>query len=95
MNVPSTPDKPCCLTHPVTEGQARNTTGEFVQFLSHAEGSAAELDIQLRLSVDLGYCHLTDLSEVFRLLAKGHLKDAKSFETLTNHETLNPNPYAQ
>jgi four helix bundle protein len=31
----------------IAEGQARNTTGEYVQFLSHAEGSAAELDTQL------------------------------------------------
>jgi len=52
----------------IAEGQARNTTGEFVQFLSHAEGSAAELDTQLRLSIALGYCVVEDLSEVFRLL---------------------------
>ena len=52
----------------IAEGQARNTTGEFVQFLSHAEGSAAELDTQLRLSTDLGYCVSADLSEVFQLL---------------------------
>ena len=52
----------------IAEGQARNTTGEFVQFLSHAEGSAAELDTQLRLSIVLGYCVVADLSEVFGLL---------------------------
>ena len=52
----------------IAEGQARNTTGEFVQFLSHAEGSAAELDTQLRLSIELGYCVVADLSEVFQLL---------------------------
>jgi four helix bundle protein len=40
----------------IAEGQARRTTGEFVQFLSHAEGSVAELDTQLILSVELGYC---------------------------------------
>jgi four helix bundle protein len=51
----------------IAEGQARNTTGEFVQFLSHAEGSAAELDTQLRLSIALGYCVVEDLSEVFQL----------------------------
>jgi four helix bundle protein len=38
----------------IAEGQARNTTGEFVQFLSHAEGSLAELDTQLRISSELG-----------------------------------------
>ena len=52
----------------IAEGQARNTTGEYVQFLSHAEGSAAELDTQLRLSIELGYCKVADLGEVFRLL---------------------------
>lgn len=40
----------------LAEGQARNTTGEFVQFISHAEGSLAELDTQIRLSISLGFC---------------------------------------
>jgi four helix bundle protein len=44
----------------IAEGQARNTTGEFVQFLSHAEGSLAELDTQVRLSVALGFCQRSD-----------------------------------
>ena len=52
----------------IAEGQARNTTGEFIQFLSHAEGSAAELDTQLRLSIELGHCVVEDVSEVFQLL---------------------------
>jgi four helix bundle protein len=37
----------------IAEGQARHTTGEFVQFISHAEGSVAELDTQLTLCQDL------------------------------------------
>jgi four helix bundle protein len=40
----------------IAEGQARNTTGEFIQFLSHGVGSVSELDTQLTLSVELGYC---------------------------------------
>jgi four helix bundle protein len=40
----------------LAEGQARHTTGEFVQFISHAEGSSAELDTQLILAVELGFC---------------------------------------
>jgi four helix bundle protein len=40
----------------IAEGQARRTTSEFIQFISQAEGSVAELDTQLILSVDLGYC---------------------------------------
>lgn len=39
----------------IAEGQAHNTTGEFIQFLSHAVGSVSELDTQLTLSVELGF----------------------------------------
>jgi four helix bundle protein len=38
------------------------------QFLSHAEGSAAELDTQLRLSIELGYCANSDVEHAFRLI---------------------------
>ncbi len=37
----------------VAEGQARRTTGEFPQFLGHAQGSLAEVDTQLVLAVEL------------------------------------------
>ena len=37
----------------IAEGQARRTTGEFIQFISHAEGSVAELDTQLTLCQNL------------------------------------------
>jgi four helix bundle protein len=40
----------------LAEGQARHTTGEFIQFISHAEGSVAELDTQLILSCELRFC---------------------------------------
>ena len=43
----------------IAEGQAHNTTGEFIQFLSHAVGSVSELDTQLTLSVELGFCSQT------------------------------------
>ena len=39
----------------IAEGQSRRTTGEFVQFISHAEGSLAELETQMLISVDLGF----------------------------------------
>ena len=41
----------------IAEGQARHTTGEFIQFVSHAEGSVAELDTQLILSIELKFCN--------------------------------------
>ena len=40
----------------IAEGQARRSTGEFVQFISNAEGSVAEVDTQLILSVELCLC---------------------------------------
>jgi four helix bundle protein len=40
----------------LAEGHARNTTGEFIQFISHAEGSLAELETQIILAVELAFC---------------------------------------
>ncbi len=40
----------------IAEGQARRGTREFLQFLSHSEGSLAELETQILLSMELGYC---------------------------------------
>jgi four helix bundle protein len=53
----------------IAEGQARHTTKEFIQFISHAEGSVAELETQLMLSVDLGYCAQPQTQEAFRLIS--------------------------
>jgi four helix bundle protein len=39
----------------IAEGQARHTTGEFILFISHAEGSLAELDTQLTLATELNF----------------------------------------
>lgn len=49
----------------IAEGQARHTTGEFIQFISHAEGSLAELDTQLILAVELGFCRAADAEATF------------------------------
>ncbi len=40
----------------IAEGQARRITGEFIQFISHAEGSVAELNTQLILATELHFC---------------------------------------
>ena len=39
----------------IAEDQARHTTGEFIQFISHAEGSVAELSTQLVLATELRF----------------------------------------
>ena len=51
----------------IAEGQARHTTKEFVQFVSHAEGSVAELETQLILAVDLNYCARGGAEKAFGL----------------------------
>jgi four helix bundle protein len=54
----------------IAEGQARHTTGEFIQFVSHAEGSVAELDTQLILSVELDFCRVVTATPAFELIAE-------------------------
>ena len=52
----------------LAEGQARHTTGEFVQFISHAEGSAAELDTQLILAAELDFCEKAAAMPIYELI---------------------------
>jgi four helix bundle protein len=54
----------------IAEGQARRTTGEFIQGISHAEGSLAELDTQLTIAVELGLCPTAATTDVFALLCE-------------------------
>lgn len=54
----------------LAEGQARHTTGEFVQAISHAEGSIAELDTQLILSSELGFCENKAAAPAFELIGE-------------------------
>ena len=52
----------------IAEGQARHTGKEFIQFLSHAEGSVAEVDTQLTLAMELGFCSRSELREALQLV---------------------------
>src|SRR5438128_12310854 len=54
----------------IAEGQARHTTGEFIQFISHAEGSVAELDTQLILSIELKFCGSSVAEASFALIGE-------------------------
>ena len=54
----------------IAEGQARQGTREFLQFLSHASGSLAELETQLLLSIDLAYCAKGAVDEVTGLIGE-------------------------
>ncbi len=53
----------------IAEGQARHSTKEFIQFISHAEGSVAELETQLVLAVALGYCVQCQAEAAFGLIS--------------------------
>ena len=48
----------------IAEGQARNTIGEFRQFLGIAQGSLAELETLLTISEHLGYLTSPDADEL-------------------------------
>ncbi len=48
----------------IAEGQARHPTGEFIQFISHAEGSLAELETQVMLSKELGLCAMPAMKDI-------------------------------
>jgi four helix bundle protein len=52
----------------IAEGQARHGTREFLQFLSHASGSLAELETQVLLSVDMKYCSENDVEGIAGLI---------------------------
>jgi four helix bundle protein len=52
----------------IAEGQARRTRGEFLQSLSHAEGSVAELDTQFIISIELGHCTHEEATDAFGLI---------------------------
>ena len=84
----------------IAEGQARRGRREFVQFLSHAEGSLAELDTQLMLAIELGYCRASDaegstakVAELQKIMASLRGKLAARLETIhqplaTRHQPL-------
>jgi len=74
----------------IAEGQARRGRKEFVQFLAHAEGSFAELDTQLTLAVELGYCRPSDahgsvatITELQKMIAS--LRGKLAARLATNH----------
>ena len=54
----------------IAEGQARQGTREFLQFLSHASGSLAELETQILLSVELGFCKEADVAQLSDCVAE-------------------------
>jgi four helix bundle protein len=54
----------------IAEGFDRSGTGEFIQFLATAKGSAAEVRCQLYVAVDQGYIEDGDFTELSELAAE-------------------------
>lgn len=70
----------------IAEGQARNSTKEFIQFLAIAKGSKAELETQLLLCVRIGY-----LKEEQNVTAMSTLAEiGKMINALQQRLTTNP-----
>jgi four helix bundle protein len=79
----------------IAEGQARRGTNEFLQFLSIAEGSLAELDTQLSLSVELGFAQqaevepsLKEIDELQKMLVSLKRKLSSFSPLATRHSPL-------
>ena len=54
----------------IAEGHDKHTKNEFIQFLTIARGSKAELETQLLICVKVGYLIETEISEALTLLAE-------------------------
>jgi len=52
----------------IAEGKQRGTRKEYRQFLIIAFGSAAELDTQLEISREIGFCSIQDCTKICVLL---------------------------
>ncbi|MBK8473565.1 MAG: four helix bundle protein [Sphingobacteriales bacterium] len=83
----------------IAEGQARNTRGEFCQFLGIAKGSLAELQTLILLSTNLNYLTqenssslLMNCEEVAKML-NGLLEISFTKELTTNHYPLTTKNY--
>ncbi len=50
----------------VAEGHSRNSTKDYVRFISIAIGSLAEVETQLLLACDLSYCTESELQSLFK-----------------------------
>ena len=70
----------------IAEGQGRNSTKEFIQFLAIAKGSKAELETQLLLCVKINYLINSDIDTAINLIQEvGKMINALQ-------KSLTPNP---
>ncbi|HKM66885.1 MAG TPA: four helix bundle protein [Candidatus Acidoferrum sp.] len=81
----------------IAEGQARQGTKEFLQFLSHAEGSLAEVETQILLSLDLCFASredaapsLKEIDELQKMIVSLKRKLSSYSPLATRHSPLSP-----
>jgi four helix bundle protein len=81
----------------IAKGQARHETRDFLTQLSYADGYLAELETQLLLSVDLGFCKeadvealLKEIDELQRMLTAIARKLGSNSPLATSHSPLPP-----
>lgn len=70
----------------IAEGQGRNSTKEFNQFLAIAKGSKAELETQLLLCVKIKYLEESEIETAINLIQEiGKMLNALQKSLTTNH----------
>lgn len=67
----------------IAEGYGRITTNEYINFLSYARGSCAELQTQLMLAVELGLLEHDDISVAFGLASDEYRMLYSTINTLS------------
>ncbi len=73
----------------IAEGQARNSTPEFGNFLSIARGSLAEVETQLMIAERLGYIQPEKLREILELQIEiNKMTNSLMSKLVTRHSSL-------
>jgi four helix bundle protein len=79
----------------IARGQARHESRDFLHHLSYTDGYLAELETQLILSVELGFCaqadietHLKEIDELQRMIGSIARKVAFNSALATKHSPL-------
>ena len=70
----------------IAEGQGRNSSKEFIHFLSIAKGSKAELETQLLLCVRINYLTESEIEKAMSLIEEvGKILNSLQKKLTTNH----------